>query len=116
MRRFALTILMMCCMGVGECSAMEVVKLEFKDVQNFSISESRKDGLLSLRLTGLAFHSSLAVERIEATTKNDTMIIKVLLVPARKGLSGHFDYTVDVPLGIRRVIFGEGGHQIWPTE
>jgi len=98
------------------CFGLNVVPLEFKDVQNFSVREIRSDGSLSLQVSGLAFHSALAVDRIETSTENETMIIKILLVPTRTGLSGRFDYTVSVPPNIKRVLFGENRYQIWPTE
>lgn len=101
---------------ISACSAFNMKVLELRDVQNFSVSETLRDGSLSLRVSGLAFHSALAVERIETTRDKEDLTVKVILVPARKGLSGRFDYTIDVPSGVRRVLFGESGDQIWPAE
>jgi hypothetical protein len=98
------------------CAADGIKKLEFKDVQNFSVSEIRRDGLLALQISGLAFHSALAVGRIETTRKDGDLVIYYILVPARKGLSGRIDYTLELPEGIQRVLFGEEGHQIWPIQ
>jgi hypothetical protein len=114
MKRTVLKILMIYILGIGACAGLNAMTLEFKDVQSFSLSEDRNDGLLSLRISGLAFHSALAVERVETITKDDTIVVKVLLVPARSGLSGRFDHTVSVPSKIQRVVFGENGYQIWP--
>ncbi|WP_303909485.1 hypothetical protein [Thiohalomonas denitrificans] len=114
MKQWALRCVVLFVASVCACSADGMKKLEFKDVQNFSVTESRRDGRLTLHISGLAFHSALAVGRIETTRKDGDLIIYVILVPARKGLSGRFDYEVGLPPGIQRVLFGEGGHQIWP--
>lgn len=87
--------------------------LEFKDVQNFSMQEVHQGDALRLRLSGLAFHSSLIVDRVEQVTKGDTLQVRVVLRLANKGKSGRFSFDVGVPKGVRRVVFGDEGHQVW---
>jgi hypothetical protein len=112
-RLFLGALAIICILFAASCSALSVKVLEFGDVQNFSVSEIRRNGTLSLRISGLTSHSSLAVNHIESTRDKDTLTIKVFLVLARKGLSGRFDYTCEVPQGVQRVLFGEDGYQIW---
>jgi hypothetical protein len=88
--------------------------LEFKDVQDFSVTETRREGAVYLRISGLAFHSALAVDHIETFTTGDTLVVKALLIRARKGKSGRFEHVVEVSPAIRRVVFGDDRHQIWP--
>lgn len=85
--------------------------LEFKDVQKFKAVE--KQDKSQLQISGLAFHSALAVERISVETQGQDLIVELHLVRARVGLSGSFDYTVDVPVDTVRVLFGKERKEIW---
>jgi hypothetical protein len=87
--------------------------LEFKDVQDFSMREVRQGDALNLHMSGLAFHSSLAVDRIEQVTEGDTRRVRVVLCLASKAKSGRFNFDVAVPKGVRRVLFGNEGHEVW---
>jgi hypothetical protein len=96
-------------MKIGE------VVLEYRDVQNFSISEHLVDGGREIEISGLAFHSSLAVERMTTEVKGDSLLVRVILVRAREGLSGRFKFTVSVPREVKTVVFGDQLHEIWPS-
>jgi len=87
--------------------------LEYADVQNFALTEKVSEGVTSLQVSGLAFHSALAVERMVTEVQADTLCLKLVLVPARRELSGSFNYTVRVPETVRCVVFGNRRHVVW---
>jgi hypothetical protein len=85
--------------------------LELKDVQNFHVVESPDKS--ALEVSGLAFHSALAVEGMTTERRGDDLTVELRLVLARKGLSGSFSYAVGVPVGVNRVLFGRDRKEIW---
>ncbi len=87
--------------------------LDYNDVQFFKVREIKSVPLVSLEISGLAFHSSLAVESIETKTEADCMVILVHLVPTRTGLVGNFTYYLDIPKEINAVCFGTTKHIVW---
>ncbi len=89
--------------------------LSFEDVQNLKVSETSDGEIKQLRISGLAFHSALAVERMTTQIEGSIMLVKIELVPTRPELSGQFAYTVDIPRNVTRVFFGDLRHQIWPS-
>ena len=106
--------LLSCMFLLAACAGVGAKTLELRDVQNFSMTETLQDGQWALRLSGLAFHSALAVERVETVRRADALVVKVLLSVETRGKTGQFDFVVDVPPGVERVLFGEEGRQIWP--
>lgn len=98
----------------GGCQRTMVV--EAKDVKFYEVSEIHKDSGAYVRIHGLVFHSSLAVERIEMRTHDSAIVVEVYLIPAKKGLSGSF--TTEVPLqgDVKKVLFGKAETQIWPNQ
>ncbi len=87
--------------------------LEYKDVQGFAIKEAVKGSITELTISGLEFHSALAVKEIVTRTDGKKMIVEVLLTPATQGLSGRFEYKVDIPPAIETVEFGSERYPIW---
>src|SRR5689334_8047119 len=79
--------------------------LELKDVQNFQLAEKRD--VSEVQISGLAFHSALAVDNLTTREDGQDLIVEVHLVRARKGLSGSFKYTVAVRPQTRRILFGK---------
>jgi hypothetical protein len=102
-----------CCVSAG-CGKGAPMVLMLEDVQNFNVSDSSNGEVTQLRISGLAFHSSLAVDKITTQVDGSNLLVKVELVPARGDLSGRFDYPVDIPSNVKRVYFGDMKHQIWP--
>jgi hypothetical protein len=102
-----------CCIFAG-CGKGAPMVLAIEDVQNLNVSDSWNGEVRQLRIRGLAFHSSLAVEKIKTQIDGSNLLVKVELVPTRGNLSGRFDYTVDIPSNVERVYFGDMKHQIWP--
>jgi hypothetical protein len=98
----------------GSCYRPNMI-VESKDVKFMELSQqTSSDGKSTLKIQGLVFHSSLAVDRIDYRREGDAIQIDVYLTPTRRGLSGSFNLTVPLD-GAQRVLFGAGKTQIWPT-
>ena len=87
--------------------------LEFRDVANFSVEQTGTPEQIKLTISGLAMHSALAVERMVTEIHGDTMGLKLILVLARKGMSGSFTFQVDIPPTVSKVEFGDRKERIW---
>lgn len=85
--------------------------LELKDVQDFQVVENL--GASELHISGLAFHSALAVEKITTEQDDQSLVVKVYLTHARNGLLGSFSHSVAIPAGVVRVVFGAELKEIW---
>lgn len=101
-----------CCNNLAGCAFGHRL-LEFKDVQFIKIRETKTSPTISLEISGLAFHSALAVEKIEVVAEDSTETVLIHLVLVRKGLGGSFDYEFSVPNNINEVRFGPDKHLIW---
>lgn len=89
------------------------MEVEAKDVIFDEIAEITMIGRPILRLRGLVFHSSMAVDAVSIEHRGNSAHVHVTLVPTGKGRSGNF--AVDVPLdGVSRVLFGPAATQLWP--
>ena len=95
------------------CAKGNEMILESKDIQFFKIEEIKRNNDLSLLISGLAFHSSLAVKKIETKIEGESLIVFVYLTPTRAGLSGSFSYELEIPSSVNSVRFGNGKNLIW---
>lgn len=86
--------------------------LEFKDVQFFQ-GEQTASSPAAIKLSGLAFHSSLAVREITTSQYDESLQVLVHLTPAAAGLSGNFDYILHIPASVNTVSFGREKAVIW---
>jgi hypothetical protein len=100
-------------MQIGACSRLNNMILELKDVQFFKAQETSASPR-TIRLSGLAFHSALAVRDVTAT-QNGASSLQVLvhLMPTAPGLSGNFTYEFVVPDSVNTVTFGNEDALIW---
>lgn len=99
---------------MSSCVEGREVVLEFKDVQFFKMEMAAETTVTPvLRLSGLAFHSSLAVSEITTTKEEESMVILVHLTPARAGLRGDFEYRLEIPMSVSTVSFGNERRVIW---
>ncbi|WP_369931135.1 hypothetical protein [Xanthomonas sp. NCPPB 2632] len=89
------------------------MNLEAKDVQFFKVSATEANSQMTLHLSGLAFHSALAVDKLTQAQDGDTLRLTISLVPARPGLSGSFDYRVKISAATSLVTFGDEQKVIW---
>ena len=94
------------------CSSMHDFVLESKDVQFFKV-EALHDSPVRLRLSGLAFNSSMSVSRIETKTDSSVITVFVYLSVAKKGMSGSFSYDLAVPDSVNEVRFGNEATPVW---
>jgi hypothetical protein len=94
------------------CNRKPDMVLALKDVQFFDTQEISLSPL-TIRISGLAFHSSLVVHEITAIQDGDTLLVLVHLVPTRQGLSGTFRYDLVVPESVNKITFGEEKALIW---
>jgi hypothetical protein len=94
------------------CSGGKKMVLEQKDVQFFKVEEI-KHKPIALRVSGLAFHRSLAVRDIRTVEKETSLLVFVFLTPSKEGLSGSFNFEVSVPDSVKDVCFGNEKAVIW---
>ena len=99
-------------LAVG-CAEDRSSVLEVKDVQFFEATASNAEGHTHLHISGLAFHSALAVKELEQNVDGASLHLAIVLVPARPGLSGSFDYVIDVPAACKTVTFGKSNAVVW---
>jgi hypothetical protein len=95
------------------CVYGDTTLLKYKDVQFFKIRETQSMPVVSLEISGLAFHSSLAVEKIETKTEDKSLVVLIYLTLAGRGLSGSFTSNFDIPENVDSVTFGPDRHLIW---
>jgi hypothetical protein len=103
-------------LAAAGCRSATAAVLEQKDVQNFSVSAPEAPGLRLVRVTGLAMHSALAVERVETQTEAGTVRIRVVMALAKQDQAGTFDVVVQVPASVKQVGFGDERTVIWPAK
>ncbi|MGH7292916.1 MAG: hypothetical protein ACREJT_16975 [Myxococcota bacterium] len=113
LRKTLLSMLLWAC-SAAVAGAGDAV-LELKDVQGFKL-EAVGASPMTLELSGLAFHSALAVSGIRSERDGRVLHLLVPLVPARTGLSGSFDDRVEIPAGVDIVDFGANHAVIWTRD
>jgi hypothetical protein len=101
---------------LANCMAGTTMVLEYKDVQFPKIHETKNKNLISLNISGLAFHSSLAVSNIKTQQEGSSLLVLVYLTQAREGLSGSFSYDLAVPDSVEEVRFGNEKMTIWTRQ
>jgi hypothetical protein len=110
-RGFVLCLLLVVAVFAA-CAQESDMILELKDVQFFKIRQTNSSPM-TLRVSGLSFHSALAVQKVTISEEHDSMRLFVHLTPATQGLSGNFDYTVTIPDSINLLSFGKERSVIW---
>ena len=98
--------------ALGACAHESDMILALRDVQSFDAHEFGTSPM-TIRLSGLAFHSSLAVRNVSVAQNGSSLQVLVHLTPATAGLSGNFTYDLVVPESINTVIFGNEMAVIW---
>lgn len=97
------------------CAQEGGMTLELKDVQFFQAKQI-DSSTMTIRLTGLVFHSSLGIRNIITLQDNQSLQILVYLVPATAKFTGNLDFSVTVPSSIQSVTFGKTKAVIWDRE
>jgi len=102
---FVIAAFVACAQGSG-------MVLELKDVQFFKAQQTNT-APATIKLSGLAFHSSLAVQEVTTSQYDESLQLLVHLTPATAGLTGNFDYTLTIPSSVNTVSFGKEKIAIW---
>jgi hypothetical protein len=90
--------------------------LEYKDVQGFSVNTNQLGNIVVLNISGLVFHSSLAVKEIKEETSGELLTLNIILVKVKKGLSGKFSFKINVPDSINLVVLGKEKYPVWKRD
>lgn len=98
---------------MADCAQGGEIILESKDVQFFKVVEIASWPSPCLKISGLAFHSSLAVSEMTSKLESNSLTILIHLVPVKNGLSGNFSYEIAVPIEVNVVKFGDEAIIIW---
>ena len=98
---------------VGGCAAVQNAVLESKDVQFLKVHELQAARPTRLKISGLAFHSAMSVNKITTKTEGSAMVVLVHLAIAKQGTSGSFEYELAVPDSVNEVRFGNSSVRIW---
>ena len=98
---------------IAACAEGSEMILESRDVQFFKVVETTSSPSTLLKISGLAFHSSLAISEMASKIESDSLTILIHLVPVKKGSSGNFSYEIAVPIGVNVVRFGNEAVVIW---
>jgi hypothetical protein len=101
---------------LGGCMALYKtffdVTLEPKDVQNFKV-EKISAHPTRLRLSGLAFNSSMGISKITTKQNGSILIVLVHLSVAHRAASGNLSYELTVPDSVNEVRFGSSSENVW---
>jgi hypothetical protein len=87
--------------------------MESDDILQFKVDRLAED---KLRMTGLVYSSLGAAGRFKTKQEGDDLLVTIRWFTATKHRSGNFDYVVHVPLGVRRVLFGNKRIEIWQRQ
>lgn len=113
MARFLLAVVLFLAPATA-CSDGETMTLEKDDVQFLKITPlPDEERATSIVVSGLAFHSGLAVSTHAIEQEEGATTLLVTLVPARQGLSGSFEIPVEVGPDVTVVRFGSKKAPIW---
>jgi hypothetical protein len=95
------------------CNSEYRMILEFQDVNDFKIEKIRdSDGEIIL-VSGFAFHSSLACDKLILNDTGTEINAQIVLVPVQKGKTGDFNYKVRISEKTEKITFGKNRHVIW---
>lgn len=91
--------------------------LEYEDVQFFKAEVINEADNQFLKVSGLAFHSSLVVSDIKELPESDGVkVLIVTLSPTKKSMSGDFEYKVKIEPNLRTIKFGKEKYEIWSRQ
>lgn len=101
-------------LNIVGCKEVDSMILEYEDIQFFK-SEliTNKNGENLVRISGLSFHSSMAVKNISSYTEGSSVIVLIHLTPTKQGLSGSFQHDIELSNTISSIKLGTKKHIIW---
>jgi len=111
---YGLSFILMMMMAVicSACAKDKDMILELKDVQFFQV-QPMNSSIGSIKLSGLVFHSSLAIKNISTSLDDEKLQVLVHLTPTSSGLSGNLIYNLVIPDKVNAVTFGNENVVIW---
>lgn len=109
---FGLSFFLVTAIALTACAQEVDMILELKDIQFFKAQQTNSSPV-TIKLSGLAFHSSLAIKDVTASPYDESLQVIVHLTPVTSGLSGNLDYTLVVPTSVNTVSLGKGKVVIW---
>jgi hypothetical protein len=86
---------------------------EVNDVKLFSVEEVGYGQQARVKIKGLVFHSSIAVESVKIRRIGNSAQVLLELTPARPELSGSFTIVVPADSDLDRILFGHSATEIW---
>src|SRR6266853_420036 len=98
---------------VGSCGRKILSR---RDAMSLSAVVSNNNGKNILTVSGFSGDSSMGVYNISSEEHGDKLLIIVLETLIRKGLTGNFDYSVEIKENINYVCFGSLSDVIWRRE
>ena len=90
------------------------MELSYKDIQGLRVQEDLRENIRVVRITGLVFHSGLAISKITKIIDGNSMVIKIYLTNARPGLSGRIDIEEKISKNIDYIFIENKNNKIWP--
>jgi len=91
----------------------DAMVLEIDDIANFNVETRVDGGLTKVVLSGLAFHSSLGVDRISHVVNGSESVVIATLAIANAKRSGRFSYTMTIPAEVKTVRWGNKRTVVW---
>jgi hypothetical protein len=110
---FRLTIAIWSLLCGSSCYANDTEILEATDTQFFKVEALDQTPGIKLRVSGLAFKSSMSVNRIKEERHGSDINILVYLQIAKPGTSGSFVHDVQIRNWTDHVTFGKTEKVIW---
>ena len=87
--------------------------LERQVTLQFKVSDTRRDGIHVVHVSGLSGASAMSVKNVSERKTDSSITILVHIFLARSGTTGNFDYDVTVPAGVNEIRYGNDGVVIW---
>ena len=90
--------------------------LSLRDAMSFSAIVSSNNGKNIITVSGFSGDSSMGVYNVSSQEHGDKLLIIVLETLTRAGLTGNFQYSVEIKQNINYVCFGSLSDVIWRRE
>jgi len=85
--------------------------VEARDVKFDEVAIVKTPNGRNFHMSGLVFHSGLAVSSIDARQHGDRLVVEIKIKPARLGLSGSFETDIPLSSETNQIVFG---HELTP--
>ncbi|MFA7340730.1 MAG: hypothetical protein WC028_28350 [Candidatus Obscuribacterales bacterium] len=97
------------------CQPVLGAELERSDIAGFHVTEVADGKIVHLHIRGLPMYSGdSGCSNLKSKLSGDELRLQSTRRLFRRGVP--FDFMVDVPSGIKRVVFGPSRKQIWPKD